>query len=106
MWLQFISGVLAAVIFGILLAGLCFLARGKNIIEEKYFKYDFTIVVCLILFLNSFYLILVLMQDCSYLSKDRIPNKEKSHDLVGNINLDILAIYPIGTRFYCCFRKW
>jgi hypothetical protein len=103
--LQIIWGVIATVLLTVVLATLYFLFRGRNIVTEGYFRYDFTVVVCFILFLNAFYLILGLMQNRRYQNKIRIPNKEKPKDDIGRSSLGIMAIYPTGRGFIAILKN-
>jgi hypothetical protein len=103
--LQIIWGIMATVILAVVLAALYFLFRGRNIVAEGYFRYDFTVVVCFILFLNAFYLILGLIQNRRYQYKTRIPNKEKPKDDAGRSALGIMAIYPTGRGFIAVLKN-
>jgi hypothetical protein len=103
--LQIIWGIIATVLLTVILATLYFLLRGRNIIEEGYFRYDFTVVVSFILFLNAFYLIVGLMQNRRYQYKIRIPNKETPKDDSDKSPLNIIAIYPTGRGFIAVLKN-
>lgn len=103
--LQLLWGVAVAILLTTILAAVYFKARGKNIMAEKYFTYDFAIVVCFILLLNSLYLIVVLVQNRRQLNRGRISNKEKPIAVAVNPYTDVVAIYPVGRGFIALLKN-
>lgn len=98
LWLQLIFGVMLTLLVMVLLAAVYFYISGKNIITAGYFKYDFTLVVCFVLFLNLVYLIIAQMRGLQQPSKFRLPNKHKPSE-VNQSKTEVVAIYPLGQGY-------
>ncbi|RQO76559.1 hypothetical protein DBR40_11705 [Pedobacter sp. KBW01] len=104
LWLQLVLGVLVTLLLAILLAAAYFYIRGQNIITADYFKYDFTLVVCFVLFLNLIYLIIAQMQGRQQLAKLRLPSKHKPTE-VNQTKTEVAAIYPLGQGYLAVLKN-
>jgi len=104
LWLQLVFGVLVTVILAVLLAAVYFYTRGENIVAAGYFKYDFTLVVCFVVFLNLIYLIIAQMHRQRQLAKLHLPGKYKPA-AIKLAPTAVVAIYPVGQGYLAVLQN-
>lgn len=103
LWLQLLFGGFLTVVLAVLLATGYFYIRGKNIIEAGYFKYDFTLVVCFVVFLNLIYHIIAQMHGLRP-GKQHLPGNHKPA-AVNHSPTDVAAIYPVGQGYLAVLQN-
>jgi len=104
LWLQLLFGVMLTLLLAVLLAATYFYSRGKNIIEAGYFRYDFTLVIGFIVFLNLIYLVIAQMHRLRQFSKMRLPGKYKPIT-THHTQTDVVAIYPVGQGYLAVLQN-
>lgn len=101
---QIFWGIFSTILVAITMAALYFWMRGTNIISAGYFRYDFTVVSGFIMFLNTLYLAIGLVQYRNLQFKTRIPNREKPKAFA-DANENIVAIYPVERGFVAILKS-